>query len=294
MKLLNASLVFALLCFTWSACKEDPINLPAKADFDYAPKDSVLTTDTVKFTNKSTPQERIIEYNWDIDGDGKVDSKEKNPAFVFRQAGTYTIVLTIKGNKGDLSLKSTAIKVRRPANGTLTVFRRNRLNGNVQITLDTTRRNDSTFFATPPLCGTKSKAMTFTLREGSYNLTATYPNTGATWTRRIDVIGGECNLQEYNIVVNTQLEVTVRDTANRVANAATVQLFPTYKDWQNRTNPSSTPLNTNAEGKATFDNLMLRTTYFVRASKGTFLNDSTSVRSLSEGILNTASVKFKK
>jgi PKD repeat protein len=285
-------LVFASLVL---ACKEDPINLPAKADFDYAPKDSILTTDTVKFTNKSTPQERIIEYNWDFDGDGKIDSKEKNPRFVFNKAGRYTIILTIKGNKGDLSLKSTAINVRRPANGKLTVFRRSKLNGLVRIELDTTKRTDSLFFPTPPSCSsTTGKAMTFTLKEGQYNLTATYANTGAKWTRKIDIIGGECNLQEYSFVINTQLEVSVKDTANKVANLAAVQLFLTYKDWQNRTNPATPLQNTNTEGKVVFDNLALRTKYWIRASKSTFVSDSTAVSSLTEGVLNTVEVKFKR
>ncbi len=285
--------LLVVVCFLWG-CKEDPINLPAKADFDYTPKDSILTTDTLKIINKSTPQERIIEYNWDIDGDGKVDSKEKNPTFRFPTAGRYTIILTIKGNKGDLSLKSTAVNVRRPANGTLTIFRRAKLNGLVQIQLDTTKRTDSLFFATPPVCGKPTKALTFTLKEGSYDLTATYGNTGAKITRRINIVGGECNMQEYAFVINTQLGVTVKDTANRAANGAMVQLFPTYKDWQNRTNPATTPLTTNADGVATFDNLNLRTRYFVRASRGTFLADSTSVNSLTEGVLNTVEVKFKK
>ncbi len=283
-----------LLALGVLASCEDPTNLPVKADFEYSPKDSILTTDTFKLVNKSTPKSRIVEYRWDINGDGVVDSQEENPMFFFTEAGRYTIVLTVRGNKGDIALKSTAVNVRRPVNGKLMVYRRAKMNGEVLVEIegDTLKRKDSLFFATPPLC-TNTKPLNYTLKEGNYKVKATYTKTGDSWTKEIFIWGGTCNVVEYNIPVNTRLELVVNDTANKPTSAAAVQLFASYRDWQNRQNAVTTVQNTSTDGKITFQNLN-PVRYWVRATKGILAADSTSIPPLTEGILNSGSVQLKK
>ncbi|MGC9516177.1 MAG: Ig-like domain repeat protein [Methanomicrobiales archaeon] len=53
---------------------------------------------TVKFTNKSTGT--ITRYEWDFNGDGKIDSTLKSPSYTYSKAGTYTVKLTVKGPGG--------------------------------------------------------------------------------------------------------------------------------------------------------------------------------------------------
>jgi hypothetical protein len=276
------------------ACKEDPANLPVKASFTYSPTDSILTTDSFKLTSTSTPKERIVEYSWDIDGDGKADSKEANPVFFFKQAGRYTIILTVRGSKGDLDLKSTAVNVRRPANGSLTLFRKDKLLQGVVVAIDTAKKRDSLFFLTSPLCGIGSKALTYTLKEGTYNLSAIYGDDVATWQKTVSIIGGECLLQEYKFDINTRLEITVKDTADKATPNSSVQLFRSLQNWKTRTNPIAPAQITNASGKTVFANLS-PIKYWIRASSGILAADSTTVSPiLVEGILNEISVKMKK
>jgi len=286
-------LVICLVTFL-TACKDDPINLPVKASFTYSPKDSILTTDSFKLTSTSTPKERIVEYNWDIDGDGKADSKEANPVFFFKQAGRYTIILTVKGNKGDIDLKSTAINVRRPANGTLVLYRTAKLKQGVVVAIDTTKKGDSLFFPTPPSCGKTTKALSYTLKEGTYNLSAVYGDGLATWSKTVEIIGGECNLQEYKFDINTRLEIIVNDTAKKPTVGSSVQLFTSIKDWKAKTNPVAPAQLTDADGKVVFPMLNM-VKYWVRASKGVLSADSLSVSPiLSEGIVNSLNVQLKK
>jgi PKD repeat protein len=275
-------------------CKDDPINLPVKASFTYSPKDSILTTDSFKLTSTSTPKERIIEYSWDIDGDGKADSKEANPVFFFKQAGRYTIILTVKGNKGDIDLKSTSINVRRPANGTLILYRKDKLKQGVIVAIDTAKKADSLFFPIAPICGKTTKALTLTLKEGTYNLSAIYGDNIATWSKTVDIIGGECNLQEYKFVINTRLEIMVNDTSQKPTPNSSVQLFTSVKDWKAKTNPVGMAQMTGADGKVTFSNLNT-VKYWVRANRGILNADSMSVSPiLSEGIINSLDVQMKK
>lgn len=288
------SILIVGLAILLVSCKDDPINLPVEASFTYAPKDSILTTDSFKLTSTSTPKERIIEYNWDIDGDGKADSKLANPVFFFKQAGRYTIILTVKGNKGDLDLASTAVTVRRPANGTLTIYRKDKLRQGVIVAIDTAKKGDSLFFPTAPTCGKGSKAATYTLREGTYNLSAIYGDGIAKWSQTVNIVGGECLLQEYKFDINTRLEITVKDTADKPAPNASVQLFTSLQNWKNRTNPVAPAQTTDANGKTTFPYLNI-TKYWIRASRGTLAADSLSVTpTLTEGIVNTVNVKMQK
>ncbi|MHC4854044.1 MAG: PKD domain-containing protein, partial [Planctomycetota bacterium] len=49
----------------------------------------------VAFTDQSTGP--VVVYQWDFDGDGKVDSTQKSPTFTYTKDGTYDVKLTVIG-----------------------------------------------------------------------------------------------------------------------------------------------------------------------------------------------------
>ena len=56
---------------------------------------------TVTFTDRSvTNGSEIIRWRWDFDGDGVIDSKSKNPSFVYTTPGVYTVSLTVTDSLG--------------------------------------------------------------------------------------------------------------------------------------------------------------------------------------------------
>ncbi len=64
----------------------------------------------VNFTDLSIPGllgNPIIEWEWDFDNDGTIDSSEQNPLFTYTESGLYTVTLTV----GDGSNTDTEIKV---------------------------------------------------------------------------------------------------------------------------------------------------------------------------------------
>jgi PKD repeat protein len=54
---------------------------------------------TVSFTDFSTGS--VSSYEWDFNGDGEVDSTERNPSFTYDTIGNYTVKLTVSGPNGD-------------------------------------------------------------------------------------------------------------------------------------------------------------------------------------------------
>nr|BAL58743.1 hypothetical protein HGMM_OP2C291 [Candidatus Acetothermum autotrophicum] len=72
--------------------------IPTKptADFVASPTDGEVPL-TVQFTNRSTGE--ITSYLWDF-GDGST-STEKDPTYTYRNAGTFTVKLTVKGPGGE-------------------------------------------------------------------------------------------------------------------------------------------------------------------------------------------------
>lgn len=66
---------------------------------------------TVKFTDKSVGK-NIIAWAWDFNGDGVVDSTEKNPKYVYSDAGKYNVSLTVTNAGGsDTMEKADFIRV---------------------------------------------------------------------------------------------------------------------------------------------------------------------------------------
>ncbi|MCK4615069.1 MAG: right-handed parallel beta-helix repeat-containing protein, partial [Thermoplasmata archaeon] len=76
---------------TWRfTTKERPNELPT-ADFDHQPRE-ILTGDEVRFTDNSTdPDGEIVEWRWDFEDDGGVDSSERDPVHRYAVAGEYTV-----------------------------------------------------------------------------------------------------------------------------------------------------------------------------------------------------------
>ncbi|MHC1571345.1 MAG: PKD domain-containing protein [Methanosarcinales archaeon] len=55
----------------------------------------------VSFTDLSTSHDGISRWEWDFDGDGRVDSTAQNPIHVYDEGGTYTVSLTVHEADGD-------------------------------------------------------------------------------------------------------------------------------------------------------------------------------------------------
>ena len=47
----------------------------------------------VRFTDLSLGN--VTNWNWDLDGDGEIDSNEQDPTFIYSTAGTYSVTLTV-------------------------------------------------------------------------------------------------------------------------------------------------------------------------------------------------------
>ncbi len=67
-----------------------------KADFQASPTEGEGRT-WVQFVDRSTPTGSITSWEWDLDGDGEVDTTAQNPKFYYRADGEYTVTLTITG-----------------------------------------------------------------------------------------------------------------------------------------------------------------------------------------------------
>ena len=47
-----------------------------------------------------SPDDEIVEWKWDFDGDGTIDSTEQNPSFRYSNPGTYTVRLSVTDSHG--------------------------------------------------------------------------------------------------------------------------------------------------------------------------------------------------
>ncbi|NCC55357.1 MAG: T9SS type A sorting domain-containing protein [Erysipelotrichia bacterium] len=69
-------------------------NEPLLANFSTIQKEIYLST-PIEFCNYSIGE--ILEYQWDFENDGIIDSYEKNPVFTFSDTGWYTVKLSVVG-----------------------------------------------------------------------------------------------------------------------------------------------------------------------------------------------------
>ena len=71
---------------------------PQEVDFRAEPISGPAPLD-VQFTDMST--DHVIGWSWDFDGNGTVDSVERNPAHVYEIPGIYTVSLTARESSGE-------------------------------------------------------------------------------------------------------------------------------------------------------------------------------------------------
>ncbi|RKY12915.1 MAG: hypothetical protein DRP63_10220, partial [Planctomycetota bacterium] len=77
--------------------------VPPAADFEATPTYGEASL-TVTFTDKSTGT--ILQWQWDFDNNGTVDSTDQNPSWTYNSPGWYTVKLTVSGP----TLSDTCVK----------------------------------------------------------------------------------------------------------------------------------------------------------------------------------------
>ena len=87
-------------------------NSPLMADFTATPLSGTAPLQ-VDFSDASTGSPQY--WHWDFNDDGSVDSYEANPVFVFEEAGTYTVSMTVsRGEISDTITREAYITVSAP------------------------------------------------------------------------------------------------------------------------------------------------------------------------------------
>ncbi|HOE91087.1 MAG TPA: PKD domain-containing protein, partial [Candidatus Cloacimonadota bacterium] len=67
---------------------------------------------TVNFNDLSFPQGGVLEWQWDFDNDGVIDSYEQSPSYTYTEPGTYSVTLTVSdGTDTDTSTITNMITV---------------------------------------------------------------------------------------------------------------------------------------------------------------------------------------
>ena len=82
-----------LMCCVLLGCKPEPPD----ADFSVTPTKGEVPLE-VQFTDQSVGE--IDEWQWDFDSDGLVDSTLQNPRYIYNEAGTYSVLLTVSNSGG--------------------------------------------------------------------------------------------------------------------------------------------------------------------------------------------------
>ncbi|MBT7483751.1 PKD domain-containing protein, partial [Candidatus Peregrinibacteria bacterium] len=88
-------------------------NEQVNAHFDAYPTSGAIPL-TVSFdaTESSDPDGEIVEYEWDLDGDGSFDDgDELEMEYTYEQYGTYTVKLRVTDNNGESDIMETEILV---------------------------------------------------------------------------------------------------------------------------------------------------------------------------------------
>ena len=92
---------------------------PPQADFS-ASATVASEGQVIAFIDESTGD--VTSWSWDFDGDGSVDSTERNPSFTYANPGRYTVSLTVEGPAGsDAEVKSDFVNVSAHTGGQLLV-----------------------------------------------------------------------------------------------------------------------------------------------------------------------------
>lgn len=100
-----------LILAIMEGCIEEKGNVSPTACFSFIPK-KPMPNDTIIFTDESMDADgKIMEWRWDFNGDGIVDSTAQNPSYRYTKAGTYTVNLTVVDNNGAISYCERDIEV---------------------------------------------------------------------------------------------------------------------------------------------------------------------------------------
>jgi len=62
----------------------------------------------VQFTDETVSAGDIVDWSWDLNGDGSEDSDLQNPTFLYDEEGVYSITLTIEDEFGEFSTQTKA------------------------------------------------------------------------------------------------------------------------------------------------------------------------------------------
>ncbi|HEC77185.1 MAG TPA: PKD domain-containing protein [Thermoplasmatales archaeon] len=82
------------------------------ADFSYLPKLVMFRDERINFIDNSSDRDgEIVEWRWDFDNDGIIDSTEQNPSYRYTKAGTYIVNLTVVDDDGAVSYCEKEIEV---------------------------------------------------------------------------------------------------------------------------------------------------------------------------------------
>ena len=75
----------------------------------------------------------------------------------------------------------------------------------------------------------------------------------------------------YQGILKTSLEITIRNRLGNIVEGCEVQLFSTYEDYENETNPVTEIMISDKKGRVLFKDLEPKS-YYVRAQKGEINN----------------------
>ncbi len=101
---------------------------------------------TVKFTDQSAGT-KPCTYGWDFNNDGKTESTEQSPSYIYTTPGTYAVNLTVTNGAGcDSEFKTGYIKVNAPQNPPTAAFTSDIQTGTAPLTVKFT---DQSTGATP-------------------------------------------------------------------------------------------------------------------------------------------------
>jgi PKD repeat protein len=109
------------------------------ADFSATPTEGTIPL-RVQFHDLSTGSPR--SWAWDFNNDGIVDSRLKNPLYIYRTAGTYTVILTVTSRDGsDSETRHNYITVKNPIHPPIAHFSQNKYVGRAPLLVKFTDRS---------------------------------------------------------------------------------------------------------------------------------------------------------